>query len=65
MNTAADSTDPLDIVFLLDVDNTLLDNDQIVADLQRMRQPLLGHLRGLAQPTRLCRLLGRVTALPD
>jgi len=35
MNTAADMTDPLDIVFLLDVDNTLLDNDRIVADLQR------------------------------
>jgi FMN phosphatase YigB (HAD superfamily) len=26
---------PQDVVFLLDVDNTLLDNDQVVADLQR------------------------------
>ena len=28
-------TTPHEIVFLLDVDNTLLDNDQIIADLQR------------------------------
>ena len=28
-------TKPHEIVFLLDVDNTLLDNDQIIADLQR------------------------------
>lgn len=42
MNTAADTTDPLDIVFLLDVDNTLLDNDQIVADLQRYLERELG-----------------------
>lgn len=28
-------TTPHDVVFLLDVDNTLLDNDQIVADLRR------------------------------
>ena len=27
-------TAPQDIVFLLDVDNTLLDNDQIIADLR-------------------------------
>jgi FMN phosphatase YigB (HAD superfamily) len=27
-------TSPQDIVFLLDVDNTLLDNDQVIADLQ-------------------------------
>ena len=28
-------TAPHDVVFLLDVDNTLLDNDQIVADLRQ------------------------------
>ena len=28
-------TSPQDVVFLLDVDNTLLDNDQVVADLRR------------------------------
>ena len=26
-------TEPHDVVFLLDVDNTLLDNDRIIADL--------------------------------
>jgi hypothetical protein len=28
-------TTPQDLVFLLDVDNTLLDNDQVIADLRR------------------------------
>ena len=35
MSTAANTGDASAIVFLLDVDNTLLDNDQITADLRR------------------------------
>lgn len=35
-------TTPHDVVFLLDVDNTLLDNDQIVADLRRHLEQKFG-----------------------
>lgn len=46
------------MVFLLDVDNTMLDNDRIVADLSEHlahefgdenRDPLLGNFRGAAR----------------
>ena len=39
---AADMVAPADVVFLLDVDNTLLDNDQIVADLGNYLQREFG-----------------------
>ena len=61
------------IVFLFDVDNTLLDNDRVAADLKRhlVREvgtdcagALLGHLRGTARRARLCRLPRRAAALP-
>ena len=35
-------TNPHDVVFLLDVDNTLLDNDRIIADLQRHLEREIG-----------------------
>ena len=35
MTSASDSVAVADVVFLLDVDNTLLDNDRIIADLRR------------------------------
>ncbi len=34
MSSAIDPAAPADVVFLLDVDNTLLDNDRIIADLR-------------------------------
>ena len=44
MNTAANTGDASAIVFLLDVDNTLLDNDQITADLRRhLEREFAGH----------------------
>jgi FMN phosphatase YigB (HAD superfamily) len=36
---------PKNIVFLFDVDNTLLDNDHIVADLMRYLEREIGHER--------------------
>ena len=35
-------TEPADIVFLIDVDNTLLDNDQVIADLHTQIESQLG-----------------------
>jgi FMN phosphatase YigB (HAD superfamily) len=35
-----------DVVFLLDVDNTLLDNDRVTADLRRHLEREVGHERG-------------------
>ena len=32
-------TSPQDVVFLLDVDNTLLDNDRVIADLRSLFAP--------------------------
>ena len=61
------------VVFLFDVDNTLLDNDRVTADLMRHLErevgreraaALLGDLRGAAQGARLRRLPGRAAALP-
>jgi hypothetical protein len=34
-----------DVVFLLDVDNTLLDNDRVIADLMRHLEREVGHER--------------------
>src|ERR671937_881266 len=34
-----------DVVFLLDVDNTLLDNDRVIADLMRYLEREVGHER--------------------
>jgi FMN phosphatase YigB (HAD superfamily) len=36
---------PEKVVFLFDVDNTLLDNDQVVADLMRYLEDEIGHER--------------------
>jgi FMN phosphatase YigB (HAD superfamily) len=64
---------PDDIVFLLDCDNTLLDNDRVQADLRahlesefgaRQPRPLLGNPRGAARGAGLHGLPGRVAALP-
>ena len=61
-----------DIVFLFDVDNTLLDNDRVQADLRRhlassygaaARDRYWADLRGAAQRARLCRLSRRAAAL--
>ena len=60
------------VVFLFDVDNTLLDNDRVTADLDatwtrgRRRTPatLLGDFRGAADRARLRRLSRRPPALP-
>src|ERR687885_427224 len=35
----------MDVVFLLDVDNTLLDNDRVTADLMRYLEREVGHER--------------------
>ena len=65
---------PDDVVFLFDVDNTLLDNDHVTADLRgrlesgvrrRERRSLLGDLRGAARRARLCGLPRRAAALPE
>jgi hypothetical protein len=40
-----DSSDPADVVFLVDVDNTLLDNDRVTADLLRHLEREVGHER--------------------
>ncbi len=62
-----------DVVFLLDVDNTLLDNDRIVVDLRRHLEREFGVasaerywaiFEDAAQRTRLRRLSRRVAALP-
>ena len=62
-----------DTVFLLDVDNTLLDNDAVIEDLRRhlveafgagVRSALLGDLRAAARRARLRRLSRRAAALP-
>jgi len=37
--------EPADVVFLFDVDNTLLDNDRIAADLRRHLTQVLGSER--------------------
>ena len=63
---------PHDLVFLLDVDNTLLDNDRAIGDLSapragvrsRQRGALLGDFRAAARRARLRRLPGRAAALP-
>ena len=61
------------IVFLLDVDNTLLDNDQVTADLKRYlvkevgaerEERYLGDLRGAPSRAGLCRLPRSPAALP-
>src|SRR4051794_4806313 len=36
---------PHDVVFLVDVDNTLLDNDRVTADLKRYLEREVGHER--------------------
>ena len=63
-----------DLVFLFDVDNTLLDNDQVQRDLKvapgaafrrEGTRPLLGAVRGIARGARLFRLPRRAGALPD
>lgn len=36
---------PNQVVFLLDVDNTLLDNDRIIVDLRRYLEREVGHAR--------------------
>ncbi len=60
-------------VFLFDVDNTLLDNDRVQADLrahiaeahgEAASRTLLGDVRGAADRAWLCRLPRRVAALP-
>ena len=62
-----------EIVFLFDVDDTLLDNDAVKADLgqqvldnfgQGGERPLLGDLRGAARQARLRRLPRHARALP-
>ncbi len=60
------------IVFLVDVDNTLLDNDQIQADIRTylarntapLPRSLLGHSRGFVCGTWLSGLSRRASALP-
>jgi FMN phosphatase YigB (HAD superfamily) len=42
MASAAPATDPLPVVFLLDVDNTLLDNDRVQDDLREHLQDQFG-----------------------
>ena len=62
-----------DTVFLFDVDNTLLDNDRVQADLaahlaeilwRTNARPVLEDLRGPAFRARLFRLSGRAGTLP-
>ena len=62
-----------DTVFLFDVDNTLLDNDRVQADLgahlakyygEANARPVLGNLRAAALRTRLFRLSGSAGTLP-
>ena len=66
-------TEMADTVFLFDVDNTLLDNDRVQADLgvhlakilwRANARPLLGNLREAAFRTRLFRLSGSAGTLP-
>ena len=63
----------MNVVFLFDVDNTLLDNDRVAADLRvhlddgrrrGLRPPVLAALRGAARRARLRRLPRRPAALP-
>ncbi len=42
MSSAIDPATAADVVFLLDVDNTLLDNDRIIADLRRHLEQAFG-----------------------
>ena len=65
-------TEPAAVVFLLDVDNTLLDNDRVNDDLKRYLtqtfarggRAVLGDFRAAPQGAGLRRLPGHITALP-
>ena len=61
-------------VYLFDVDNTLVDNDRVQADMVQpsgarnrsgAQSELLGTVRGATHATRICRLSRRVAALSD